>query len=249
MKINTCALLLIAICISSASPAQSDTTPLPTFSEAKFNEQINHYLKKSKNQKTLAWIFLGGGLVINTVGQSLLYSDYEMNSGGEALSSIGSLATIASIPLFFAGSKNKHKAQLVFFKKEFAMAGSETERKAIIDEAGDYFTGKARANTTTGIVLNAAGAAFVIGGIALAGGNDSNDQGWVFGDEFLGAAYIGAGIVVAAVSIPFYVRAAHHKRTAKMILKSGRFPTMEVGTIRPLLKAGKQVELGVAFQL
>ena len=87
------------------------------------------YLKKSKNQKTAAWILLGGGFALSTtsilvaspkatedltyglggflVGQPAPENDYTAES---ILLVTGTAAMLGSIPLFIASGKNKKKA-------------------------------------------------------------------------------------------------------------------------------------------
>ena len=87
------------------------------------------YLKKSKNQKTAAWILLGGGFALTTtsiliaspkatedltyglggflVGQPAPENDYTAES---ILLVTGTAAMIGSIALFIASGKNKKKA-------------------------------------------------------------------------------------------------------------------------------------------
>ena len=71
------------------------------------------YLKKSKHQKTAAWILLGGGTALMATGiivgsgKDAYLTDA---AGGAAVAGIGLLSTIASIPLFIVSGKNKRKA-------------------------------------------------------------------------------------------------------------------------------------------
>ena len=87
------------------------------------------YLKKSKNQKTVAWSLLGGGfalfitaaasaspadngeeilpgLVVDTTPEEINYS-----TGEAVLLATGTAAMLASIPFFIAAKKNKEKAR------------------------------------------------------------------------------------------------------------------------------------------
>lgn len=73
------------------------------------------YLKKSKNQKTAAWILLGGGSALIIAG--LLIGNRKESSFGDAgtgaiIGITGFLAaTAGSIPLFIASGRNKRKSQ------------------------------------------------------------------------------------------------------------------------------------------
>jgi hypothetical protein len=71
------------------------------------------YLAKSKNQKTAAWILLGGGVAL--IGTGFIVGDSKNSSFDDAafgalLAGIGTLSAIGSIPLFIASGKNKRRA-------------------------------------------------------------------------------------------------------------------------------------------
>ena len=85
------------------------------------------YLQKSKNQKTAAWVLLGGGAVL--IGTGFLIGDsknstFDDAATGAILGGIGVLSAIGSIPLFIASGKNKRKAMKTstFIKMETAPA-------------------------------------------------------------------------------------------------------------------------------
>ena len=70
------------------------------------------YLQKSKNQKTAAWVLLGGGLVV-AVGAAVLAvnSDWsEPDTPYTVAVFAGGGAMLGSIPLFISAAKNKRKA-------------------------------------------------------------------------------------------------------------------------------------------
>ncbi len=72
-----------------------------------------HYIEKSKNQKTAAWVLLGGGTAL--IGVGFLIGDnknstFDDAATGALLAGIGVLSTIGSIPLFIASGKNKRRA-------------------------------------------------------------------------------------------------------------------------------------------
>ena len=96
-------------------------TMLLIFSVSSFSQQTTpskpvtreDYLKKSKNQKTAAWVLLGGGTVL--IGTGFLIGDREESSFDDAatgaiLGGIGVLSMIGSIPVFLASGKNKRRA-------------------------------------------------------------------------------------------------------------------------------------------
>ena len=83
------------------------------------------HLAKSKNQKTAAWILLGGGTVL--IGTGFLVGDSKNSSFDDAatgafLAGIGVLSAFGSIPLFIASGKNKRRAMKAsaFIKMEKA---------------------------------------------------------------------------------------------------------------------------------
>jgi len=86
--------ILSLLLILSANLFSQQTTSSPTF-----NKQ--DYLQKSKNQKTAAWVLLGGGIVL--MGSGFLIGDRKESSFSDAgtgvvIGGIGFLATIGSIP-------------------------------------------------------------------------------------------------------------------------------------------------------
>ena len=92
------------------------TLPAASFCQ-KTNDSVpvikTDYLVKSKNQKTAAWVLLGGGTAL--IGLGFLIGDSKNSSfddaaTGAVLGGIGLLSTIGSIPLFIASGKNKRKA-------------------------------------------------------------------------------------------------------------------------------------------
>lgn len=91
------------------------------------------YLKKSKNQSTAAWILVGGGAAMVSVGTIIGITDgakalgsifsgetEEPSNAGPILFYTGAAAMLGSIPLFIASSRNKRKANSMsaFFKME-----------------------------------------------------------------------------------------------------------------------------------
>ncbi|HEU5164436.1 MAG TPA: hypothetical protein VFU29_02790 [Chitinophagaceae bacterium] len=102
--------------------------PATTFCQ-KTNDSVpsvqNDYLQRSKNQKTVAWVLLGGGTALIATGiivGSGKESTFSDAAGGAAVAGIGLLSTISSIPLFIASGKNKRKATKAsaFIKMETA---------------------------------------------------------------------------------------------------------------------------------
>jgi hypothetical protein len=71
------------------------------------------YVKKSKNQKTVAWILLAGG--VGLIGTGLLIGNGDETSFDDAASGgivagVGVASALVSIPVFLASTRNKKKA-------------------------------------------------------------------------------------------------------------------------------------------
>ncbi|MBC7875012.1 MAG: hypothetical protein H7Y01_13500 [Ferruginibacter sp.] len=111
-------LLMLSLAFALCSSAQQ-TGPATT-------TQKTGYLKKSKSQKTAAWILLGGGGLLATAGLavgmneavdqlSTLFTGEEQKSSntGAVLFYTGLASMAGSIPLFIASSKNKKKANSI----------------------------------------------------------------------------------------------------------------------------------------
>jgi len=96
------------------------------------------YLKKSKNEKTTAWILAGGGLVMSSVTLAIaanenaesttnflttvadLSTNNDSNTDDKTSLTgiffyIGAACIISSVPLFISASKNKRKAMSLSF--------------------------------------------------------------------------------------------------------------------------------------
>jgi hypothetical protein len=102
--------LLLFLFIVSASAQQTTSAPNLTKSD---------YLKKSKNQKTIAFVLAGGGSIAWLAGLGkYMNQDDNIDGGGETAMIIGGTAALASIPLFIISSKNKKKAMSMSFKNQ-----------------------------------------------------------------------------------------------------------------------------------
>ena len=117
----TIILLLLLTAFPSFSQ-QTDTIPSLTKQD---------YLKKSKNQKTAAWIIGSSGVVMIAVGLVTAVSDVgesfggifapEVNDGGDSggVFVIAGLAAVGtSVVLFLASDKNKRKAATLTFSNQ-----------------------------------------------------------------------------------------------------------------------------------
>jgi hypothetical protein len=95
--------LLLALPLTSFCQKINDSAPVIK----------TDYLAKSKNQKTAAWILLGGGVAL--IGTGFIVGDsknstFDDAAFGALLAGIGTLSAIGSIPLFIASGKNKRRA-------------------------------------------------------------------------------------------------------------------------------------------
>jgi hypothetical protein len=107
--------------------------------------QKTDYLRKSRNQKTAAWILLGGGIAMTITGAVIYNHAYNkaaeedpfgtlvslgtnVNPGGAVLATVGLLSTVSSIPLFIASGKNKRRASSV--STSFKMENAQVIQRA-----------------------------------------------------------------------------------------------------------------------
>jgi hypothetical protein len=107
-KIILYTLLLV---IPAASFSQSTTDNAPVVK--------TDYLQKSKKQKTAAWVLLGGGTLLSSIGLVIaadnVFSGIGIGSSGSyntgmVLFYTGGAAMFGSIPFFISSAKNKRKA-------------------------------------------------------------------------------------------------------------------------------------------
>ncbi len=97
-------------------------------------EQGQHYKKKSKNQKTTAWILLTGGAAVSLGGMIiqagtetlgiLVYmtgTEPEYNQTGNYVAYAGLSTMATSIPFFIASGKNKKRANIALQQQKITM--------------------------------------------------------------------------------------------------------------------------------
>jgi hypothetical protein len=109
------------------------------------------YLQKSKNQRTAAWVLLGGGIAMTVTGTVIYGNAYDkaaeddpfgtlvsfgtnVNPTGAIIATAGLLAAASSIPFFIASGKNKRRARAVStgFKMEHTPA---IQRASIVNRS------------------------------------------------------------------------------------------------------------------
>ncbi len=100
-------ILTLAILLSTITSFCQDSTKAST--------DFSSLMKKSKNQKTTAWIFLGGGGALTVTGLAVglgeaLFNGESSNFSG-ALFDIGLGCLVTSIPLFIVASSTRKKAK------------------------------------------------------------------------------------------------------------------------------------------
>lgn len=130
--------LSIIMLLSVISAFSQQITPIPSLTK-------QDYFLKSKHQKTAAWVLLGSGLALSTIG-TITAAPKVAKDVGSAIIIIpgifagvpppepakndytietilivgGTTAMLSSIPLFIASGKNKRKAMSLSFKNEMA---------------------------------------------------------------------------------------------------------------------------------
>ncbi len=101
----------IILVFFTAAYGQETNITIPEITKAE-------YLKKSKKQKTTAWVLLGAGSL------SLLLASIEVNpdygeSANRPFLAIGGLVMVgASVPMFTASARNKKRGMSMSFKNE-----------------------------------------------------------------------------------------------------------------------------------
>jgi hypothetical protein len=108
-------ILFILLLSVSAMSFSQQTNPSQAFTR-------QDYLKKSNNQKFVAWTLLGGAVI--ALSLAAIDADVCMgpgctkNSFPSAAVGIGAVGIAGSIPFFIASAKNKRRAMSVSFKNE-----------------------------------------------------------------------------------------------------------------------------------
>ena len=120
MKQATVILLLLTLALRSFSQ-QNESSPTLT---------KHDYMQKSKKQKTVAWVLLGGGATLvltgiiipkgDVVHEGAWGNDYENDGIKSTFGVTGFLCMAGSIPFFIASKKNNKRAMSVSFKNETA---------------------------------------------------------------------------------------------------------------------------------
>ncbi|MCO6498630.1 MAG: hypothetical protein J5I50_13330 [Chitinophagaceae bacterium] len=218
----------IALSCSETSFAQADFSTATPERIAKLEQQIDIGLQKSKKQKRLAWILLGGGAATTIIGNAVLTNNDNPSSDrgtGAAVvfTGLGSAAWVASVPVFFSSSKNGMKARLAEFEKNIETAATQSDRQRKIDNAVIYLKGKSKPNNIAGIALLAVGGISVVSGIGVASKHSGSSVG-DFLERGWGTALIISGVSFGALSIPFFVRGSQYKHAAQHLEQSGNIP-------------------------
>ena len=113
-------ILTMLLAFTTVSLAQQ-TAPIQQQTTPNQNWKDSDLYKKSKTQKTVAWVLLGSGTAL-FVGGLIAHYNYLNNNDnpfaeltetttGEVVAGVGVLVASGSIPFFIASSKNKKKAK------------------------------------------------------------------------------------------------------------------------------------------
>lgn len=100
------------------------TTLLLLFAVSVFSQDViknrEYYLQKSKEQKTLGWIFLGGGAGLIVAGISIQTGEAnaDFNFSGTGLAIAGVAASLVSIHFFKKAAKYKKLTATIGFKNQ-----------------------------------------------------------------------------------------------------------------------------------
>jgi hypothetical protein len=117
-------IILSLACIVSFFTGNAQQLPQKTTPGLSDVELGQFYLQKSKSQKTGAWILLAAGVALQVAG-SVSYADNlfeESTSGADAMMLGGTIASIASIPLFISAAKNKGRAEILLRQQNIPMS-------------------------------------------------------------------------------------------------------------------------------
>ena len=108
-------IFLFLLALVSCTTMQAQEVPEKNSGKMSDLDLGNYYLKKSKTLKTAAWVTLGVGLILSVAGEISYENSFwtESTSGAEAMMLTGTLATIASVPLFIAAARNKGRAEIL----------------------------------------------------------------------------------------------------------------------------------------
>jgi hypothetical protein len=113
MKKNLLCLFASMLTVSSFSQQKN---PVSTLTK-------QDYLQKSKNQKTTAWVLLGGGVLVGGIGVASAAGNVcigcpEKPKDQSGWVIAGGTLMVSSIPFFIASAKNKKKAISMSLKNQ-----------------------------------------------------------------------------------------------------------------------------------
>lgn len=108
-------ILFSALLILANSVFSQPANPSPALTK-------QDYLKKSKDQKTAAWIFMGGGIGLAILGfQADKHVEGNLENSGKIVAIVTGLAAISvGTTLFILASENKKRAGVISFRMETA---------------------------------------------------------------------------------------------------------------------------------
>ena len=102
-------MIISFLLLFKASVLCQQINPIPSLSK-------QDYLKKSKSQKTGAWVLLGAGVAVLAITTINAASSVDLTSTTDESHSFGiglaAVMAVSSIPLFIASSRNKRKSTM-----------------------------------------------------------------------------------------------------------------------------------------
>jgi hypothetical protein len=114
MRIPLFTNLLLITLVSISLQAVAQTPPDLAPRQMTDRELGEFYLAKSKKQKTIGFVMLGGGIAFQLIGAAIASQDvYSENTGAAILVTTGFFSMIGSIPLFISSARNKGRAEIL----------------------------------------------------------------------------------------------------------------------------------------
>lgn len=135
--------IILAIAMFAAAVTTSFAQATP---DVKTKED---YLRKSRHQKTAAWILLGGGALLTGIGiaagtSSILDyaqgNDDANNTAANVVGYTGIAAMLGSIPLFIVAGSNKRKAVRLSFDMQRVQMPYVSSRTRMVRQPAVTFT-------------------------------------------------------------------------------------------------------------
>jgi hypothetical protein len=93
----------------------------------------HYYLKKKKQQNSVAWILPGAGTALLAVGTNIYTSDHQVSNGtnsstGELTIIGGAVLSVISLPFFISAARNAGRAE-VLLRSEKELSGLRQSKR------------------------------------------------------------------------------------------------------------------------